>query len=92
MFRASARQAGRCRALWLQSEVATAKNSRIISVFGVAHNFRSVNGFRVRDPQQHRHVVRTEGNFKEYDADLRRRKGADADQPHRVTYKKLVRS
>jgi len=33
-----------------------------------------------------------EGNFKEYDADLRRRKGADADQPHRVTYKKLVRS
>ena len=32
-----------------------------------------------------------EGNFKEYDADLRRRKGADADQPHRVTYKKLVR-
>ncbi|CAN5319323.1 energy-dependent translational throttle protein EttA [soil metagenome] len=33
-----------------------------------------------------------EGNFKEYDADLRRRKGADADQPHRVTYKKLVRN
>jgi sulfate-transporting ATPase len=33
-----------------------------------------------------------EGNFKEYDLDLRRRKGADADQPHRVTYKKLVRS
>ncbi|MEP6617677.1 MAG: energy-dependent translational throttle protein EttA [bacterium] len=33
-----------------------------------------------------------EGNFKEYDADLRRRKGADADTPHRVTYKKLVRT
>jgi hypothetical protein len=33
-----------------------------------------------------------EGNFKEYDAELRRRKGADADTPHRVTYKKLVRS
>jgi sulfate-transporting ATPase len=33
-----------------------------------------------------------EGNFKEYDADLRRRKGADADTPHRVTYRKLVRS
>jgi energy-dependent translational throttle protein EttA len=32
-----------------------------------------------------------EGNFKE-SADLRRRKGADADTPHRVTYKKLVRS
>jgi ATP-binding cassette ChvD family protein len=37
-------------------------------------------------------VVWFEGNFKEYDADLKRRKGADADQPHRVTYKKLVRS
>jgi sulfate-transporting ATPase len=37
-------------------------------------------------------VVWFEGNFKEYDADLRRRKGADADQPHRVTYKKLVRN
>jgi energy-dependent translational throttle protein EttA len=33
-----------------------------------------------------------EGNFKEYDADLRRRKSADADTPHPVTYKKLVRS
>src|SRR3954469_9350406 len=37
-------------------------------------------------------VVWFEGNFKEYDAHLRRRKGADADQPHRVTYKKLVRN
>ena len=43
-------------------------------------------------PQQHRHPLAPEGNFKEYDADLRRRKGPDADQPHRVTYKKLVRS
>ena len=37
-------------------------------------------------------VVWFEGNFKEYDADLRRRKGSDADTPHRVTYRKLVRS
>ena len=37
-------------------------------------------------------VVWFEGNFNEYDADLRRRKGAEADRPHRVTYKKLVRS
>src|SRR3954468_8714383 len=36
-------------------------------------------------------VVWFEGNFKEYDADLRRRKGAEAERPHRVTYKKLVR-
>jgi ATPase subunit of ABC transporter with duplicated ATPase domains len=37
-------------------------------------------------------VVWFEGNFKEYDADLRRRKGAEVDTPHRVSYKKLVRS
>jgi hypothetical protein len=42
--------------------------------------------------EQHAHVAESEGNFKEYDADLRRRKGAEADQPHRVSYKKLVRS
>jgi hypothetical protein len=33
-----------------------------------------------------------EGNFKEYDADLKRRKGADAETPHRIAYRKLVRS
>jgi hypothetical protein len=32
-----------------------------------------------------------EGNFKEDDADLRRRKGTDAETPHRIAYKKLVR-
>jgi len=37
-------------------------------------------------------VVWFEGNFKEYDADFRRRKGAEADTPHRVAYRKLVRS
>jgi energy-dependent translational throttle protein EttA len=37
-------------------------------------------------------VVWFEGIFKEYDADLRRRKGTDANTPHRVAYKKLVRS
>jgi len=40
----------------------------------------------------HVQVMWFEGNFKEYDAHLRRRKGADADTPDRVTYKKLVRS
>jgi hypothetical protein len=48
--------------------------------------------YDVQEPQQHLHSPISEGNFKEYDADLRRRKGADADTPHRVTYKKLVRS
>ena len=32
-----------------------------------------------------------EGNFGAYIEDLKRRKGPDADQPHRVKYKKLVR-
>ena len=33
-----------------------------------------------------------EGNYQSYVEDLRKRKGADADQPHRVAYKKLVRA
>jgi sulfate-transporting ATPase len=37
-------------------------------------------------------VVWHEGNYQSYVEDLRKRKGADADQPHRVAYKKLVRS
>jgi energy-dependent translational throttle protein EttA len=32
-----------------------------------------------------------EGNYASYIEDLKRRKGADADQPHRIRYKKLVR-
>ena len=32
-----------------------------------------------------------EGNFDAYQEDLKRRKGADADQPHRIKYKPLVR-
>jgi ATP-binding cassette ChvD family protein len=37
-------------------------------------------------------VVWHEGNYQSYVEDLKRRKGADADQPHRVAYKKLVRA
>jgi len=36
-------------------------------------------------------VVWFEGNYKEYEADLHKRKGAEADQPKRIKYKKLVR-
>jgi ATP-binding cassette ChvD family protein len=36
-------------------------------------------------------VVWFEGNYQAYIEDLKKRKGPDADQPHRVTYKKLVR-
>ena len=32
-----------------------------------------------------------EGNYQAYIEDLKRRKGPDADQPHRVAYRKLVR-
>ncbi|HEY1951612.1 MAG TPA: energy-dependent translational throttle protein EttA [Gemmatimonadaceae bacterium] len=33
-----------------------------------------------------------EGNYQSYIDDLKRRKGVDADQPHRIAYKKLVRA
>jgi ATP-binding cassette ChvD family protein len=35
------------------------------------------------------HVEWFEGNFQDYEADRHRRLGADADQPHRIKYKKL---
>ena len=37
------------------------------------------------------HVEWFEGNFEDYEADKKRRLGADADQPHRIKYKPLVR-
>ncbi len=37
-------------------------------------------------------VVWHEGNYQQYIEDLKKRKGPDADQPHRVAYKKLVRT
>jgi len=36
-------------------------------------------------------VVWFEGNYQAYIEDLKKRKGADADQPHRIKYKALVR-
>ena len=35
-------------------------------------------------------VVWFEGNYRDYEADRKRRLGADADQPHRIKYRKLV--
>jgi len=32
-----------------------------------------------------------EGNYQAYKEDLKKRKGVDADQPHRIAYRKLVR-
>jgi ATPase subunit of ABC transporter with duplicated ATPase domains len=36
-------------------------------------------------------VVWFEGNYEAYTEDLKRRRGADADQPHRIKYKPLQR-
>jgi energy-dependent translational throttle protein EttA len=35
-------------------------------------------------------VIWFEGNYQEYEADRRRRLGAEADQPHRIRYRKLI--
>ena len=37
------------------------------------------------------HVEWFEGNFSDYEEDLKRRKGADADQPHRIKYKPILK-
>jgi ATP-binding cassette ChvD family protein len=37
-------------------------------------------------------VVWFEGNYQEYEADRKRRLGSEADQPHRIKYRKLIRS
>jgi sulfate-transporting ATPase len=37
-------------------------------------------------------VVWFEGNYRAYSEDLHKRKGTDADQPHRIAYKRLVRA
>jgi len=37
-------------------------------------------------------VVWFEGNYQEYEADRKRRLGAEADRPHRIKYRKLTRS
>ena len=38
------------------------------------------------------HVEWFQGNYADYEADRKRRLGADADQPHRIKYKPLVRN
>jgi energy-dependent translational throttle protein EttA len=37
------------------------------------------------------HVEWFQGNYQDYEADRKRRIGAEADQPHRIKYRKLVR-
>jgi len=37
-------------------------------------------------------VIWFEGNYADYEADRRRRLGAEAEQPHRIRYKPLLRA
>jgi hypothetical protein len=37
-------------------------------------------------------VVWFEGNYREYEADKKRRLGAEAEIPHRIKYRRLVRA
>ena len=35
-------------------------------------------------------VVWFEGNYQDYEVDLKRRKGADANEPHRIKYRRMT--
>jgi hypothetical protein len=37
-------------------------------------------------------VVWFQGNYQDYEVDRRRRLGTDADQPHRIKYRRLTRT
>jgi len=51
-----------------------------------------VSGYRVSKPRPPADVGCFEGNYQSCIEDLRGRKGPDADQPHRIANKKLVRA
>jgi hypothetical protein len=53
---------------------------------------RRHTGFRAGRAPTTRDAGHSEGNDQSYIEDLKRRKGADADQPHRIAYKKPVRA
>jgi len=46
----------------------------------------------VLEPEPHADAGYVEGNYQASIEDLKRRKGPDADQPHRIADKKLVRA
>ena len=46
----------------------------------------------MREPELRTDVGYVEGNDPAYIEDLKRRRGPDADQPHRIAYRKLVRA
>jgi hypothetical protein len=52
----------------------------------------SVRGDANCEPQPQADVGCVEANFQAYVEDLKKRKGLDADQAHRIAYKRLVRA
>jgi ATP-binding cassette ChvD family protein len=46
----------------------------------------------IMDFEGNSEVVWFEGNYSDYEQDYRKRKGADADQPHRIRYRQLTRT
>jgi len=49
-------------------------------------------GRQACEPRLHVDVGCFEGNYPSCIDDPKKRKGADADQPHRIAYRKLVRA
>lgn len=47
--------------------------------------------YDVATPIQRGQVARFEGNYRDYEADLKRRNPELAENPHRIKYKALVR-
>jgi hypothetical protein len=62
---------------------------RLLHLRRIARRYAALCAGRAPTTREARH---SEGNYQVYIEDLKRRKGADADQPHRIAYKKLVRA
>ena len=56
---------------------------------GIARRGADPSAGRAPTTRDARH---SEGNYQSYIEDLKKRKGADADQPHRIAFKKRVRA
>jgi hypothetical protein len=63
--------------------------NRLLHLRRFARRRTGLHAGRVPTTRDARH---SEGNCQSYIEDLKKRKGADADQPHRIAFKKLVRA
>ena len=81
----------------LDGETLRALEEAVLSGAGAVMVIAHDRGFLERSATQilavegERQVVWVEGNYQEYEEDRRRRMGAEAGQPHRIKYKRLVR-